>query len=123
MSSKKEIYNLLFGFPFEGVQIDNNIVFSSNDKNTINAEDVLNNLFASADYDDGKFFNSDGETIGTVDDFEQFFTFKELNVCIYCNGDGYVESDASYACDKPASMCCGGCSVTLECECELIYKK
>lgn len=34
--------------------------------------------------------------------------------CIECDGDGSYEVGPQ--CDKPASMCCGGCYVTERCE-------
>lgn len=35
-------------------------------------------------------------------------------MCEECSGLGYVEIGPE--CDKPASMCCGGCYVKVECE-------
>ena len=119
MKKKKHIYFDLFGFHFEGNGIDKNIVFDFNDNTILKAEDVLNNVFATADFEDGTFYNKDGDVIGTIEDLTQFSSFEEGNVCIFCNGDGYIESDQ--ICDKPASMCCGGCTQTFACECELFY--
>lgn len=34
--------------------------------------------------------------------------------CEECDGDGYIEIGPE--CMKPASMCCGGCTKTVECE-------
>lgn len=37
-----------------------------------------------------------------------------LNIeCQECNGIGYTENQE---CDKPASMCCGGCFIKVCCE-------
>lgn len=37
-----------------------------------------------------------------------------MRVCEECDGDGYLEVGPQ--CMKPASECCGGCYVKVECE-------
>jgi hypothetical protein len=36
-----------------------------------------------------------------------------MKKCEECNGDGHY--DVGPECDKPASMCCGGCYENVEC--------
>lgn len=60
------------------------------------------------------------QEIGTVDELMLLPEFEKFNVCENCGGEGYVESGPE--CDLPASMCCGGCTKKVECECELPFE-
>jgi len=52
----------------------------------------------------------------TTKDLMNFFeTFRDINICIECDGKGYYE--VFQECTRPASECCGGCSRTEECNC------
>lgn len=53
-------------------------------------------------------FNTEDELIGYVSNQSSQFT------CLNCEGHGTYEELAS--CGKVASMCCGGCTETHECE-------
>lgn len=46
-----------------------------------------------------------------------FPKFKRLVVCELCEGEGqYMEQGCNYT----ASMCCGGCEISVPCECESV---
>ena len=64
-------------------------------------------------FDDGYCFETE--------DLMEFENFAEENVCIHCNGDGYVYNDTSGQCTTRMSDCCGGCGNNVECDCELFY--
>jgi len=69
----------------------------------------------SVGYDENMQPEIDGE-LGTVDELMLLPEFEAFNKCIHCGGDGFVEVGPE--CDLPASMCCGGCTKKVECECE-----
>jgi hypothetical protein len=70
----------------------------------------------------GEFILTDNDgfkvDIIDVEHLKQFPNFKRLIFCEQCEGSGhYLEP---YACDKVASMCCGGCIRPVECDCESV---
>jgi hypothetical protein len=121
--TRKTIYEKIFNQEFIGneCQVSEFISFEFLNSEEINVSDKSTGCDSVISVIDAEVYNYDGEVICFVRDLDLFEHFVELNVCESCNGDGYYESDESYACSKPASECCGGCSVTVQCECEIPF--
>ena len=121
--SRKTIYEKIFNQVFIGneCKVSEFIRFEFLNNEEIKVFDKSTGCDSIITIYDAEVYNFEGDVICFVRDLDLFEHFLELNVCEYCNGDGYYESDSSSACTKPASECCGGCSVTIECECEIPF--
>jgi hypothetical protein len=64
-------------------------------------------------FDDGYCFETE--------DLMEFTNFEEQNKCVHCDGKGYYEDDISHSCTTRMSDCCGGCTKSVICDCELFY--
>ena len=49
----------------------------------------------------------------TLNQITQPINQSKMKKCEECDGEGYY--DVGPECDKPASMCCGGCYENVEC--------
>ena len=52
----------------------------------------------------------------TIEDLMPIGDFERLVICNECKGTGEMLIGPS--CSSPASICCGGCYIPTECECE-----
>jgi len=111
----EKIYTLIFNNKYSGQPIDYRHV----DGEILIAIDSLTHEEVKLYYNESIFLNEDGEELFSASELMKFDTFKNVNSCEECNGDGYV--DIYIECGKPASQCCGGCTTPIECECKLPY--
>ena len=135
--TKEQVENLMsvsYDFPFYAQYIPLEKLLNVSDMITIdNADDLLGDSLEDCELDlkvVGDFLAEDivhqieikssGETIKNAFgkeikfDLNLFNAFKDLNTCKGCDGSGKQEIGPK--CDKPASMCCGGCYEEFECD-------
>lgn len=113
--------NSLDGIVFEKLE---NIGFEPNLRCMLHGKNVQlyveDGFIFTVEYDSNQQPETSEEPIGTTDDLMLLPEFEEFNQCIHCKGEGMVMDGPS--CDKPASMCCGGCYHPVKCECELPFE-
>ena len=69
--------------------------------------------------DDEIAINEDGNEF-CISEIKDLEGFKKANECEYCKGSGI---SSELRCSKPASICCGGCYVDVDCLCKNVRFK
>lgn len=117
MKTKQQVYKMIFGVEAPEI-LDFELKFDiiCTEQMNVIYEDQTVTLYY--DYDNNTLFNEEGEIIGSLKDLLVFNTFEELCECPNCYGEGSYEDDVTGECTTRISDCCGGCTVTVKCDCE-----